>query len=150
MTDKTGVTDKVWKETALDEIKPSGAPGAGPSAPDYKVATPDTSLASSTSDKVPEHHHSVDATKDSTTSHDSAAPKKDAEASHPSPHAQPPVGGPIDDILNKGPTAGKEHTVDESEAEDPHSKMNDKTVRHTDASKHAGDDKVESKLSHKL
>lgn len=32
-TEKTGVTDKLWKETALDDISRSGAPGAGPTAP---------------------------------------------------------------------------------------------------------------------
>lgn len=144
ITDKAGVTDKLWKDTALDQIKPSGAPGAGPAAPDYKPATPDTSLTSSTPAKAPEHHGSVDATKDSTTSHDSSAPKKETEAPHSAVQAQPSVGGPIEDILNKGSSSKAEHTVDESEAEDPHSKMSGNTVRNTEATTHAGSGKVES------
>jgi hypothetical protein len=126
--DKAGVAEKEWKPTELDAVKPSGAPGAGPAAPDYKVATPDTSLPSTTSDK-PAEHHSLDASKDTTS-----APKKTdgVETSHSdSAHAQPSVGGPIEEILNKGPSTKAEHTVDESEAKDPHSKMEDRTVRAT-------------------
>jgi hypothetical protein len=47
ITDKAGVTDKVWKPTELDEVKTSGAPGAGPAAPDYKAAIPNTNLTAS-------------------------------------------------------------------------------------------------------
>ncbi|KAI8943086.1 hypothetical protein NX059_001117 [Plenodomus lindquistii] len=39
--DKAGTTDKVWKDTPLDDISRSGAPGAGPSAPaDVTPAVP--------------------------------------------------------------------------------------------------------------
>jgi hypothetical protein len=150
MTNKTGVTDKVWKETALDEIKPSGAPGAGPSAPEYKAATPDTSLTSSTSDKPAElsaatTSHDSSALKKETVgsdiTHDSSALKKEGEASHLSSHAQPQVGGPIEEVLNKGTTASAKHTVDDSEAEDPHSKM---VGHHAEPSKHADDSAVKS------
>jgi hypothetical protein len=139
--DKAGVTDKEWKPTELDAVKPSGAPGAGPSAPDYKVATPDTSLAPTTSDK-PVEHHSADAVKDTIS-----APNKSegVETSHSdSAHAQPSVGGPIEEILNKGPSTQAEHTVDESEAKDPHSKMADSTVRATTANKTGEPGDVES------
>ncbi|KAH7385912.1 hypothetical protein BKA66DRAFT_582566 [Pyrenochaeta sp. MPI-SDFR-AT-0127] len=34
ITDQAGVTNKVWKETPLDDISRAGAPGAGPDAPD--------------------------------------------------------------------------------------------------------------------
>lgn len=106
----------------------AGAPGAGPSAPDYKPATGDTSLAAS--DKP---------TESAATPSDSSAPKKETtgvETSHSdSVKAQPTVGGPIEEVLNKGTSAKAEHTVAESEANDPHSKMNDKTVRATDAKK---------------
>lgn len=124
----TGVTDKVWKPTELDDVSRAGAPGAGPSAPDYKPATGDAGLA--TSDKP---------TESATTTSDSSAPKKETtgvETSHSdSAKAQPTVGGPIEDILNKGTSPKAEHTVAESEASDPHSKMSDKTVRATDAQK---------------
>jgi hypothetical protein len=126
ITDKAGVSDKVWKPTDIDEVKPSGAPGAGPDAPDYKVATPD--LSSTTSSKPTEHSDSVIAAKDSD------APKKQSgvETSHSdSAHVQPSVGGPIEEILNKGTSSKDEHTVPESEVNDPHSKMNDKTTRST-------------------
>jgi hypothetical protein len=142
ITDKAGVTDKVWKPTELDEVKPSGAPGAGPPAPDYKAATPDTTLTSTTSDK-PTEHHSVDAPKDTTS-----APKKadGVETSHSdTAKAQESVGGPIEEILNKGTSAKAEHTVAESEAKDPHSKMEDKTVRATTAQKTGESGEVESK-----
>jgi hypothetical protein len=150
MTDKTGVTDKVWKETALDEIKSSGAPGAGPSAPDYKAATPDTSLTSSTTEKPSElgaattSHDSSALKKDpigSDIAHDSSTSKKEGEASHLPSHAQPTVGGPIEEVLNKGTTASAKHTVDDSEAEDPHSKM---VGHHAEPSKHADDSTVKS------
>jgi len=124
ITDKVGISDQVWKPTDIDEVKPSGAPGAGPDAPDYKVATPD--LSSTTSSKPTEHSDSAIAAKDSDT------PKKQpgVETSHSdSAHVQPSVGGPIEDILNKGTSSKDEHTVPESEANDPHSKMNDKTTR---------------------
>jgi hypothetical protein len=143
----TGTADKAvaaggdWKPTELDAVKPSGAPGAGPSAPDYKVATPDTSLTSATSDK-PAEHHSVDASKDTTST-----PKRTegVETSH-SDTAKPQesVGGPIEEILNKGPLTKTEHTVDESEAKAPHSKMEDKTVRATTANKTGESGDVES------
>jgi len=142
ITDKAGVTDKLWKPTELDEVKPSGAPGAGPPAPDYKAATPDTSLTSATTDK-PAEHNSVDVSKDT----DSAPKKADAvETSHSDKaKAQESVGGPIEEILNKGPSAAKtEHTVAESEAKDPHSKMEDKTVRATNANKSGEQGDVES------
>jgi len=124
----TGVTDKVWKPTELDDVSRAGAPGAGPTAPDYKPATGDTSL--SASDKP---------TESATTTSDSSTPKKD-NAGVENPHsdsakAQPTVGGPIEELLNKGTSPKVEHTVDDSEANDPHSKMNDKTVRATDAQK---------------
>jgi hypothetical protein len=49
ITDKAGVTDKVWKDTPLDDISRSGAPGAGPRAPEHLTpATPDTSKTSTT------------------------------------------------------------------------------------------------------
>ena len=130
IADKAGVSDKVWKPTDIDEVKPSGAPGAGPDAPDYKVATPD--LSSTTSNKLTEHSDSVIAAKDSD------APKKQpgVEMSHSdSAHVQPSVGGPIEEILNKGISSKDEHTVPESEANDPHSKMNDKTTRSTEPHK---------------
>ncbi|KAF1939723.1 hypothetical protein EJ02DRAFT_424628 [Clathrospora elynae] len=34
-TESTGITDKIWKDTALDNISRSGAPGAGPTAPEH-------------------------------------------------------------------------------------------------------------------
>jgi hypothetical protein len=150
MTDKTGVTDKVWKETALDEIKPSGAPGAGPSAPEYKAATPDTSLTSSASDNpsgLGAATTSLDSsalkkeTVGSDITHDSSVAKKEGEASHLSSHAQPPVGGPIDDVLNKGTTASPKHTVDDAAVEDPHSKM---AGHHAESIKHADVSTVKS------
>lgn len=89
ITDKAGISDKVWKETPLDDISRSGAPGAGPSAPEnvtpavpassstaegdaaIKTSAPDAVTAGSstypgsgTSDKTP-HTHGVDAAQDS-------------------------------------------------------------------------------------
>jgi hypothetical protein len=129
----TGITNKIWKPTELDEVKPSGAPGAGPEAPDYKVATPDLSSTTSTKPTEPtEHHDSVGAAKD----RDVSKKQSNIETSHSdAAQAQPSVGGPIEEILNKGTSSKDVHTVPESEAADPHSKMSDKTVRSTHAHK---------------
>ncbi|KAL5119675.1 hypothetical protein ACEQ8H_002521 [Pleosporales sp. CAS-2024a] len=129
-TSSTGVADKEWKPTELDAVKPSGAPGAGPAAPDYKVATPH--LPSPTSSKPTEHAES-----EGTAKHvDAAAKTSGVETSHSDAvQAQPSVGGPIEEMLNKGTTSKSEHTVPESEAQDPHSKMSAKTVRSTEAHK---------------
>ncbi|KAH7380326.1 hypothetical protein DE146DRAFT_729634 [Phaeosphaeria sp. MPI-PUGE-AT-0046c] len=128
ITDKAGVSDQIWKPTDIDEVKPSGAPGAGPAAPDYKVATPD--LSSKTSETTP-----TDAAKDTTTSTDDKKTAGVETAHSDTVKAQPTVGGPIQEVLDKGTGASKEHTIDESEAADPHSKMNDKTHRATTAQK---------------
>lgn len=48
-TGPAGITDKVWKDTPLDDISRSGAPGAGPAAPEsVTVATPETTDKSAT------------------------------------------------------------------------------------------------------
>lgn len=48
-TGPTGTTDKVWKDTPLDDISRSGAPGAGPAAPEsVTVATPETASKTAT------------------------------------------------------------------------------------------------------
>jgi len=124
ITDKAGVSDQIWKPTDIDEVKPSGAPGAGPAAPDYKVATPDLSKTSETP---------VAAAKDTSTGDKKTEGVETAHSD--SAKAQPAVGGPIQDVLEKGTGASKEHTIDESEVEDPHSKMDGKTHRATDAHK---------------
>jgi hypothetical protein len=50
ITDKAGVSDQVWKDTPLDDISRSGAPGAGPRAPEHATpATPDTTKTTTTS-----------------------------------------------------------------------------------------------------
>jgi hypothetical protein len=50
ITDKAGVTDQLWKDTPLDDISRSGAPGAGPRAPEHVTpATPDTTKTTTTS-----------------------------------------------------------------------------------------------------
>ncbi|KAH7092046.1 hypothetical protein FB567DRAFT_516371 [Paraphoma chrysanthemicola] len=130
-TEKTGTTDKVYKETPLDDIKLAGAPGAGPTAPEYTPATPETNVTSATSEKPttsasdkPTEHSATETAKDSTSSStpkDASSSKKDG------------VNSEIDAILNKTPKA--EHSVDDAEAESPHAKMTGKTVRQTDASK---------------
>jgi hypothetical protein len=134
-----GISEKVWKPTELDAVKPSGAPGAGPEAPDYKPATPD--LSSTTSNNPTKEHERVGAgintSSDEAAKKDTPTTKEDGvETSHSdTAHAQPPVGGPIEEILNKGTSSKDEHTVPESEVNDPHSKMNDKTVRAKEAHK---------------
>lgn len=144
ITDKAGVTDKVWKPTALDEVKPEGAPGAGPSAPDYKPATPD--LSSSASSK-PAEPAVRDVAKDSTPSestHTSSAPKQSQSHSEPEKHS---VGDDIDAILESTPKS--KHTVDDREANDPHSKMTGTTVRQTEASQHGETDNSKSMWTQK-
>lgn len=128
-TDTAGAGDHAWKPTALDEVKPEGAPGAGPAPPaNVTVATPD--LSSTTTNKAD------DTTKDTTpsTTDDTSALKK--ESSGPPASTEPPkehsVGGDIDKILESQPKS--QHTVDDSEASDPHSKMTGKTMRQTEAS----------------
>lgn len=124
VTDKAGVSEQVWKPTDIDEVKPSGAPGAGPSAPEYTPATPDlSSKAAGSTPKPAETTSEEKKTEGVETAHSDSA------------KAQPSVGGPIQEVLDKGPGASKEHTIDESEVEDPSSKMNDKTHRATDAHK---------------
>ncbi|KAF2822276.1 hypothetical protein CC86DRAFT_385962 [Ophiobolus disseminans] len=138
ITDKAGVTDKVWKPTSLDDVEPAGAPGAGPSAPEYTPATPD--LSSSTSHKASEPAVK-DVAKDTThTTH--------TEPSHSSPGpTKESVGGDIDAILESTPKS--KHTVDDSQADDPHSKMAGKTVRQTEASHHGESGNSKSLASEK-
>ncbi|KAF2029268.1 hypothetical protein EK21DRAFT_90004 [Setomelanomma holmii] len=127
-TETTGITDKVYKETPLDDIKLSGAPGAGPAAPEYTPATPETNVTSTTTDKPTESSSDKpvehETAKNSTTS---SAPKESSSAKKEG------VDTEIDAILNKTPKA--EHSVDDRETESPHAKMTGKTVRHTEASK---------------
>jgi hypothetical protein len=143
-----GISEKVWKPTELDEVKQSGAPGAGPEAPDYKPATPDLSSTTSnttsnnTSNNAPKEHVRVGAgintaSDESAKSDTPTTVKKDGvEYAHSeTAKAQPSVGGPIEEILNKGTSSKDEHTVPESDANDPHSKMSDKTVRAKEAHK---------------
>jgi hypothetical protein len=55
ITDKAGVTDKIWKETPLDDISRSGAPGAGPTATESTTATstnPDPAIKTTAPDSV--------------------------------------------------------------------------------------------------
>lgn len=133
ITDKAGVSDQIWKPTDIDEVKPSGAPGAGPAAPDYKVATPDlSSKPADTTTKSAETTSTDKKTEGVETAHSDSA------------KAQPAVGGPIQDVLDKGTGASKEHTIDESVVEDPHSKMDGKTHRATDAHKTGESADVES------
>jgi hypothetical protein len=152
-TDKAGVSDKLWKPTALDEVKPSGAPGAGPSAPsDYTVATPD--LSSSTSNKAAESTEPAfkDTAKDTTSSesaHDTPASEKhQSKAPAPSePPTQHSVGNEIDAILESVPKS--KHSVPDSEANDPASHMAGKTVRQTEASQHGESGNSKSTCAHK-
>jgi hypothetical protein len=132
ITDKAGASEQIWKPTDIDEVKPSGAPGAGPDAPDYKPATPDlSSKPADTTTKSAE-----------TTSEDK---KTESVTAHSEPvKAQPAVGGPIQEVLDKGTGASKEHTIDESEVEDPHSKMDGTTHRATNAHKTGESADVES------
>lgn len=51
ITDKAGVTDKLWKDTPLDDISRSGAPGAGPTGPtDVTPAVPDSTTTTTSAD----------------------------------------------------------------------------------------------------
>jgi len=51
ITDKAGVTDKLWKDTPLDDISRSGAPGAGPAGPtDVTPAVPDSTATTTSTD----------------------------------------------------------------------------------------------------
>lgn len=157
-TEKQGVTDGIWKPTALDEIKPSAAPGAGPPAPEYTPATPETTQGSSAPSKEPlgrevdtPTHTSTsdtakglstsDTSKEHTTTDTDTTSEKPKEGSsldnkHPV-HDKHSVSEPIDSIIH--PTPAAEHSVPDEEAEDPHSKMQSHTVRNTDASKHSAD-----------
>ncbi|KAH7068102.1 hypothetical protein BKA63DRAFT_106209 [Paraphoma chrysanthemicola] len=136
-TEKTGTTDKVYKETPLDDIKLAGAPGAGPAAPEYTPATPATNVNLATSEK-PTEHSTTETVKDST----STSSPKDASSSK-----NEGVDSEIDAILNKTPKA--EHSVDDREAESPHAKMTGKTVRQTEASKPGEGGEPKSTLIHK-
>jgi len=142
----TGDSDKAWKPTALDEVKPEGAPGAGPAAPSN--VTPATGdVSSSTSDKKVDEPTTKDTT-DSTPAEKKEESKAPAADEPPKQHS---VGNNIDKILDSQPKS--KHTVDDAEASDPHSKMTGKTVRQTDASQHGesantkslADDKTPSK-----
>jgi len=140
-TDKAGASEQVWKPTDIDEVKPSGAPGAGPEAPDYKVATPD--LSSKTTETP------ADTTTKSADTPSETKKTDTTETTHTDAKAQPPVGGPIQEVLEKGTAANTEHTVDESEVEDPHSKMSDKTHRATTANKTGESGEVETHAAEK-
>jgi hypothetical protein len=69
-TGTTAITDKVWKETPLDDISRSGAPGAGPTPPSHVTpATPGLAADTTTS---------PDAAANTTTSSSDAAVKTSA------------------------------------------------------------------------
>jgi hypothetical protein len=49
ITDKAGVSDQVWKDTPIDDISRSGAPGSGPKGPAHVTpAAPDSTATTST------------------------------------------------------------------------------------------------------
>jgi len=123
--DKTGVSDNVWKPTALDEVKPSGAPGAGPEAPsNVTPAVPEG--FSGTSAKTAEAADTKAEPKESTTAPTSSDNQGSSGAHKGSVTPQ------VDAIIGSTPAA--EHSVPDEEANDPHSKMQNKTVRNTDKS----------------
>lgn len=124
-SNKTGVTDTVWKPTALDEVKPSGAPGAGPDAP------------SNVTPAVPEGFQGTSSSNKETAVGDKASSAKDSTAPTGSQETSPAHKGsvaPAIDAITK-PTPKEEHSVPDEEANDPHSKMQSKTVRNTESSK---------------
>jgi len=136
VTDKTGVTDQTWKANPLDEVSTSGAPGAGPAAPsNVTAATPEShsgtattsepvgsKLESATDSKVDTHKNTTTtpATTETSGTHGTTGEHKGS------------VAPSVDAILGKTPKA--EHSVPDEEANDPHSKMKEKTVRKADAS----------------
>jgi len=139
VTDKATVGDHEWKPTAIDEVKPEGAPGAGPAPPaNVTVATPD--LSSTTPKKVEEPTTAKDTNEKNTTEKDTteknttSSSSGEASASKKEPSGPHSVGSDIDKILESQPKS--QHTVNDSEASDPHSKMTGTTVRQTEASQH--------------
>jgi hypothetical protein len=129
----TGVTDKagadhVWKPTALDEVKPEGAPGAGPAPPaNVTPATGDLSTATTSKTDEPTVRDTPSSAIATTP-----APKESSSSPAPKEPAVHSVGSDIDKILESQPKS--QHTVNDSEASDPHSKMTGKTVRQTEPS----------------
>lgn len=126
-TDKAGVSDTVWKPTPLDEVKPSGAPGAGPEPPAH--VTPAT----------PAGFNGTAATKETTTNttpkDDSTKDTETTKESHGTAHAQTAHVSPEVDAVIKGEHPKVEHSVPEAEAESPEAKMEDRTKRHTNTDK---------------
>lgn len=152
VTDKATVGDHEWKPTAIDEVKPEGAPGAGPAPPaNVTVATPD--LSSTTPKKVEEPTTAKDTNEKNTTEKDNteknttSSSSGEASASKKEPSGPHSVGSDIDKILESQPKS--QHTVNDSEASDPHSKMTGTTVRQTEASQHGESGNSKSTWTHR-
>ncbi|KAF1849330.1 uncharacterized protein K460DRAFT_305356 [Cucurbitaria berberidis CBS 394.84] len=110
-TEKTGVTDKLWKETALDDISRSGAPGAGPTAPDSTTVT-----------KAPIAHENV-AIKESKVH---IEPSLDGSISPKTTGAPAGAGvGESNRIVGEKPTHKSEPAISSSPSDEKSGKMSD-------------------------
>ncbi|KAF1836299.1 hypothetical protein BDW02DRAFT_245456 [Decorospora gaudefroyi] len=91
ITDKTGVSEQVWKDTPIDDISRSGAPGAGPNGPDHVTpAVPDTTKSDTTKSTTTNTDSTAknsiaDSMTASSGSYESSAPKRsETDAMHDS------------------------------------------------------------------
>lgn len=126
-TGPTGTTDKVWKDTPLDDISRSGAPGAGPAAPaSVTVATPETTdksttaatTSTSTSDPISKTTASTSDPVGKTTAPDSVTAASDTYKD-PSAKDSSATGG----IVGETTHHKSEPTVSSSTSEEKSGKM---------------------------
>ncbi|KAH9866182.1 hypothetical protein J1614_008747 [Plenodomus biglobosus] len=97
VTNKAATTDKVWKDTPLDDISRSGAPGAGPTAPAHVTPAVPDSTTSGVGSTVANTDSAI-----KTTAPDSVTAASSTYGADPTKTAASPGVGDIKD--SKGPT----------------------------------------------
>lgn len=97
VTNKAATTDKVWKDTPLDDISRSGAPGAGPTAPAHVTPAVPDSTTSGVGSTVANPDSAI-----KTTAPDSVTAASSTYSAEPTKTAASPGVGDIKD--SKGPT----------------------------------------------
>ncbi|CBX98763.1 hypothetical protein IAQ61_007617 [Plenodomus lingam] len=91
-TDKAGVTDKLWKDTPLDDISRAGAPGAGPTAPAHVTPAVPDSTTSSAGSSVAKPDTAV-----KTAAPDSVTAASNTYSTHPSQNTSISAVGDVKD-----------------------------------------------------
>ncbi|KAF2851759.1 hypothetical protein T440DRAFT_57520 [Plenodomus tracheiphilus IPT5] len=131
ITDKAGTTDKVWKDTPLDDISRSGAPGAGPSAPAHVTTAVPDSNTSGVGSTVASPDPAI-----KTTAADSVTAASDTYSSDPTKTTATPGVGDVKDskVATENTTPARDGTPTWTDTGVP-SKVEPSTSTGTGASK---------------